>query len=133
MVDTPKDGEPVKIKVPKILIDYLRVEKLRNRSQWVQPSEEDCNLALSETTYGRYLKAYCKEIGVNHKITSHCLRHSTHSLIMAAGGTEEDMQMLLRHSSPATTKRYLHGGHKPKSRLDNLMSGLDLSGPENNL
>ncbi len=126
MVDIPKDGEPAKIKIPKLLLAYLTEEKARNRSEWVQPSENDPSLPFGEATYGKYLKKYCEEAGVNSKITSHCLRHSTHSIVMAAGGTEEDMQNLLRHASPATTKRYLHGGHKPKSRLDGIMSGLDL-------
>jgi len=36
------------------------------------------------------------------------------------------MQILLRHASPATTQRYLHGGHKPQTRLDEIMAGLDL-------
>lgn len=126
MVNYPKDKEHLTIKIPKDLLLYLKEEKKKSRSEWVQPSEDDLSLPLSDSTYGRYLKSYCEEINVNPEITSHGLRHSTHSLVMASGANEEDMQDLMGHSSPETTRRYIHGGHKTKSRLDNIMDQVSV-------
>jgi integrase len=126
MVDYPKNGKHMTIKIPKDLLEYLIKEKDKGRSIWVQPSENDPTKPLSEATYGKYLKRYCDESGVNQDITSHCLRHSTHSIVMASGGKEEDMQDLMGHSSPETTRRYIHGGHKIESRLDGIMDCVSI-------
>ena len=59
----------------------------------------------------RTISAICKEhlvnIGLNsHEYTAHSFRHTTAVEILKSGGTTEDAQFVLRHSSPATTQIY---------------------------
>lgn len=59
----------------------------------------------------RTISAICKEHLVNigldsHEYTAHSLRHTTAVEILKSGGTTEDAQFVLRHSSPATTQIY---------------------------
>ena len=59
----------------------------------------------------RTISAICKnhlvDIGLDsHEYTAHSLRHTTAVEILKSGGTTEDAQFVLRHSSPATTQIY---------------------------
>ena len=59
----------------------------------------------------RTISAICKNHLVNigldsHEYTAHSLRHTTAVEILKSGGTTEDAQFVLRHSSPATTQIY---------------------------
>jgi integrase len=128
MVNLPKGKEWHTMRLPKELMAYLTEEKSKSKSEWVQPSEKYLKEHLNFKTYGDYLKRYISEAGVNPRITSHCLRHSTHSIHMKFGATEDDMQMVFAHQSPTTTRRYIHGGHQPEERLDRIMDSVDVFG-----
>ena len=128
MVDHPKGQDHHTIKIPKELLQYLQEEKSKARSEWVQPSESNFAVHFHYKTYGDYLKKYVKEAKVNAHITSHCLRHSTHSILMAIGAGEEDMQTIFDHASPETTRKYIHGGHRPEERLDRIMDSVSVFG-----
>lgn len=126
MIDRPKEGGHSILPIPPELLEYLAEEKAKERSEWVQPSEDNLSKPFCEATYGRHLKRYCNEIGITRNITSHSLRHSTHSILLSNGGTVEELQTLQRHKNQSTTLRYLHGGHRPKEKLDKVMSKMKL-------
>jgi integrase len=131
MVDLPKGQKYMTVPIPKELMKYLLEEKSKAKSEWVQPSESDMAKHLHYKTYSDNLTKYVQEAGVNPKITSHCLRHSTHSVLMKHGATVGDMQTVFAHASQDTTKRYIHHGHQPKTSLSNVMDQISVFGKSN--
>ena len=62
---------------------------------------------LSTRTVSGIAKQSLRSVGLDSKeYTAHSLRHTTAVTIMRAGGSIEDAQHVLRHSSPATTQIY---------------------------
>ena len=62
---------------------------------------------LSTRTVSGIAKDSLRSVGLDSKeYTAHSLRHTTAVTIMRAGGSIEDAQHVLRHSSPATTQIY---------------------------
>lgn len=62
---------------------------------------------LSTRTISYIAKEGLKGIGLNERtFTAHSLRHTTAVNILRAGGSIEDAQGVLRHTSPATTQIY---------------------------
>jgi integrase/recombinase XerD len=62
---------------------------------------------LSTRTVSGIAKQSLRSIGLDSReYTAHSLRHTTAVTIMRAGGSIEDAQHVLRHSSPATTQIY---------------------------
>lgn len=60
------------------------------------------------TSYNvQYLvKALCRQIGVERRITPHSLRHSAITIALDAGVNLRDVQDFARHDDPKTTRRY---------------------------
>jgi integrase len=44
----------------------------------------------------------------NSEYTAHSLRHTLACTMLAAGATEADVSLMLRHASPATTRQYIY-------------------------
>ena len=64
---------------------------------------------METRSIGRIIKTCFKDVGLDSKrLTSHSLRHSTATLNLINGGSLEETQQLLRHSSINTTMIYLH-------------------------
>jgi len=64
---------------------------------------------LSTRTISGMVKGGLQAIGLDNKhFTAHSLRHTTAVNILKAGGSLEDAQGVLRHTSPSTTQIYTH-------------------------
>lgn len=83
---------------------------------------------LTTRTISSIAKEGLKAIGLNGKeFTAHSLRHTTGVSIILAGGSLEDAQRVLRHSSPATTQIYtatikerMRLQHSAEELIDNM-------------
>lgn len=63
---------------------------------------------LTTKTISYTAKKGLRSIGLNgHEFTAHSLRHTTAETILRAGGTIQDAQGVLRHSSSGTTQIYI--------------------------
>ena len=74
------------------------------------------------------ISCLCKEglkaIGLNsHSYTAHSLRHTTACMILKAGGTEFNVQEVLRHSSVNTSQIYMESLKKER-RIQNAPEAL---------
>ena len=79
---------------------------------------------LSTRTVSGIAKQSLRSVGLDSKeYTAHSLRHTTAVTIMRAGGSIEDAQHVLRHSSPATTQIYT-ATIKEELRLRNSTESL---------
>lgn len=52
--------------------------------------------------------ALCERAGIARRLTPHMARHAFASNVVDAGGGLDDVQVLLGHSSPSSSQRYLH-------------------------
>jgi integrase/recombinase XerD len=79
---------------------------------------------LTTRTISRIAKGNLKGIGLDSReFTAHSLRHTTAVNILRAGGTINQAQDVLRHSSPATTQIYTQT-IKEELRLQNAPESL---------
>lgn len=79
---------------------------------------------LTTRTVSGIAKQSLRSVGLNSReYTAHSLRHTTAVTIMRAGGSIEDAQHVLRHSSPATTQIYT-ATIKEELRLRNSTESL---------
>jgi integrase/recombinase XerD len=52
--------------------------------------------------------ALCERAGIARRLTPHMARHAFASNVVDAGGGLDDVQVLLGHSSPSSSQRYVH-------------------------
>ena len=79
---------------------------------------------LTTRTVSGIAKDHLRRVGLDSReYTAHSLRHTTAVTIMRAGGSIEDTQHVLRHSSPATTQIYT-ATIKEELRLKNSTESL---------
>jgi len=79
---------------------------------------------LTTRTVSAIAKNSLRSVGLDSReYTAHSLRHTTAVTIMRAGGSIEDAQHVLRHSSPATTQIYT-ATIKEELRLRNSTESL---------
>ena len=79
---------------------------------------------LTTRTVSGIAKDHLRRVGLDSReYTAHSLRHTTAVTIMRAGGSIEDTQHVLRHSSPATTQIYT-ATIKEELRLRNSTESL---------
>lgn len=84
------------------------------------------NAAMTTRSISRIVKTRLQAIGLNsERLTAHSLRHTAATLNLLNGGTLEETQQLLRHSSITTTQIYSHAltwaGRKSESRIANAV------------
>ncbi len=114
MIDYPKGKKDFPVPMPGALYQKLCNLQESVTSKYIV-TEDDGETFMNYNTYYKALKEYIKATGVNPKIATHGLRHSTHEFYMESGATEEDMQILFAHQSLNTTRRYIHGRHKRRT------------------
>lgn len=80
---------------------------------------------LTTRSVSRLVKARLQAIGLDsERLTAHSLRHSAATLNLLAGGTLEETQQLLRHSSIVTTQTYAHHLERMKNNSEDRISDL---------
>ena len=96
-------------KAYKPIKEYLKSRRNINNTDplFVSSSNNSKGERLTTRTISFMAKEGLKAIGLNDKsFTAHSLRHTTAVNILRAGGTIEDAQLTLRHSTPVTTQIY---------------------------
>jgi integrase/recombinase XerC/integrase/recombinase XerD len=91
------------------IADYLatRTKAKAGEPLFTSHSNNSKGGRLSTRTVSGIAKQSLRSVGLDSKeYTAHSLRHTTAVTIMRAGGSIEDAQHVLRHSSPATTQIY---------------------------
>ena len=74
---------------------------------FVSTSNNNLGQRLTTRTISGVAKEAMRRIGLNTKrYTAHSLRHTAATIAARAGAADEETQLLLRHSNPATTQKY---------------------------
>jgi integrase/recombinase XerD len=117
-------------KAYKPIAEYLATRGAVKSSEplFTSNSNNSKNKRLTTRTISQIAKEGLKGIGVDSReYTAHSLRHTTAVNILRAGGSIEDAQGVLRHSSPATTQIYtatikeeMRIKNAPEELLDNM-------------
>lgn len=108
------------------LKDYLST---RPKAKDIEPLfVSDCYAVSGERLSTRTISGICKSglkaIGLDSsEYTAHSLRHTTATTILKHGGSLDEAQAVLRHTSPETTQIYLES-IKDESRLERNTEGL---------
>ena len=98
---------PINKKLETILKEYISQHRRRsskNDNVFVLGTRG----TLSEHHLGRNLRKAAKVVGIKTKVTTHIMRHSFASNLVALGADVVKVQKLLGHRSLATTNIYLH-------------------------
>ncbi|MCL5436432.1 MAG: tyrosine-type recombinase/integrase [Candidatus Dependentiae bacterium] len=117
---------------------YLRERRPQALSAPLFASLSDRNLGKKLTTYSlsRIVKQRLRAIGIDtRRLSAHSLRHTFGVMAIRAGASLYEVQLAMRHTSPATTEIYLgdieqakrlEGG--PEQRIADLLKKLGGSG-----
>lgn len=115
-------------KTYKSIEDYLasRTNILDRAPLFTSGSNNNKGERLTTRTISFIAKENLKNIGINGKeYTAHSLRHTTAVNILRAGGTLENAQHTLRHSSPLTTQIYTETLEEERRLLNSGEALLD--------
>lgn len=115
--DYPKNKRHRSQKLPPEVLQLLKEEKLRSRSNLVVATSFKGNM-LSYEHYMRTLKAYCRQVELP-EVGTHGLRHSTASLYMDLGATRDDIASLL--DNPSAVDRYIHAKNRPVDKIADVL------------
>ena len=88
-----------------------RWKKKRPKSDYLLPtvrSKDGKGKRIEPRQYRLQFDRYVEAAGLPEWVTSHCLRHSFSTGFLRSGGNIRTLQIILGHSSLATTERYLH-------------------------
>lgn len=114
----------------KPIAEYLESRGRVNIGEplFTSTSNNNKNNRLTTRTISYKAKEGLKAIGLDGRdFTAHSLRHTTAVNILRAGGSLEDAQGVLRHSSPATTQIYtatIKQEMRIKNAPEELLDGL---------
>ena len=111
--------------------EYLNTRALQSKKEplFVTDGKGHRGARMSTRSVQYVCKESMKAIGLEgHEYSAHSLRHTTAVLILKNGGDWQDVQRVLRHSSPATSQIYTASieeevrlDRNPESILDNVI------------
>ncbi len=81
--------------------------------------------SVSRSTAQKRFITFATDAGIpEHLRHTHVLRHTRATLLFAKGATENQVQMILDHSSPAITRRYIGWAKDLKKNASDLLEKL---------
>lgn len=112
-------------KVEKAIREYLKERGETDKKAFLFIGISNRNAdggAMTTRSISRIVKSRMQAIGLDsERLTAHSLRHTAATLNLLNGGTLEETQQLLRHSSITTTQIYAHvltwADRKSESRI----------------
>lgn len=139
--DTKTDASHDTLPVPAPVLALLKQWKreqidsfgIMRSDAFVFPSMPDVYEPIRPDSITQWLDRFCNRYGEKygfHKISPHDLRHTAASLLLAAGCSVKETQMILRHSDASTTLKYYAGVSdrqlkNASDRLASLLTGND--------
>ena len=95
----------------------------RDEALFCSISNHGLGAALTTRSISRIIKSRMLAIGLDSdRLTAHSLRHTAATLNLIAGGTLEETQQLLRHSSIVTTQIYAHNLERMNNNSEHRIS-----------
>lgn len=120
------------IEVQRLLKDYFstyRADATADEALFTGTSNRNKGKAMTARSISRIVKESFKSVGLDsERLTAHSLRHSTATLNLLNGGTLEETQNLLRHSSINTTMVYLHHIDRERNESEQRISNAIFKG-----
>lgn len=125
-------GTYVKLTAPveRAIRQYLSVrgEVKENEPLFTSTSNRHKNGRLTTKAIRMMIKTRLRNIGIdNRRVSAHSLRHTAATLNLLAGGSLEETQQLLDHSSISTTMIYSHSLSRINSQSEQRVSDLIFS------
>ncbi len=113
--------------VERAIRQYLSVrgDVKENDPLFVSLSNRDKGGRLTTKSIRRMVKSRLVNIGINsRRVSAHSLRHTAATLNLLAGGSLEETQQMLDHSSITTTQIYSHHLDRIKNQSEQRVSDL---------
>lgn len=113
--------------VDKAITEYLKTRGRVSATEPLFTSDANRNYGerLTSKTISRVVKSALVEIGLNsERYTAHSLRHTAGTQNILNGGTIQETQQLLRHSSPTTTYIYINVVNRINNRSEQRLTDL---------
>lgn len=79
---------------------------------------------ISQQKINQHLKDIAKNYKINKRVTMHIGRHTFATNYIKAGGTVQDLQIILGHSNIETTMIYVHMDKEEALNTVNILSGM---------
>ena len=118
--------EPVERAVRKYL--SVRGEVKDSDPLFASISNRDKGGRLTTKSIRRMVKTRLKNIGIDtRRVSAHSLRHTAATLNLLAGGSLEETQQMLDHSSITTTQIYAHHLSRVQNKSEQRISDLIFS------
>lgn len=124
--DLPDDLVVLTDKTYEPIANYLATRKVAKAGEplFTSGSHRNTGERLTTRSISRICKEGLKAIGLDSReYTAHSLRHTCATTILKHGGTLADAQVVLRHTSPATTQIYVES-IKEELRLESAPEAL---------
>ena len=117
------------VKLTQPVEDAIRAYlKARGKTSGAEPlfssiSNRDKGQRMTTRSISRIVKGHLLEAGLDSdRLTAHSLRHTTATLNLLNGGSIEETQQLLRHTSINTTLIYSHALERAKNNSEQRIS-----------
>src|SRR5690606_38583388 len=91
-----------------VLTLYLEKRKDMNSALFVSVAKNNSGDRLTSRSVERIVKYYAIKAGISRNVTPHTIRHSFATDLLQNGADIRSVQMMLGHSSVATTQIYTH-------------------------
>ena len=120
---------PVEHAIRKYLaVRCKRGEVKENEPLFTSTSNRNKNGRMTTKAIRMMIKFRLRNIGIdNRRVSAHSLRHTAATLNLLAGGSLEETQQLLDHSSISTTTIYAHSISRINSQSEQRVSDLIFS------
>ena len=105
--------------------DLRRMWVGHRHPEWLFANQGGTNHVDPSAVSKAFRKA-CVEVGIEEKVTTHCLRHSFATRLIEEGVPAETVRILLGHSSIKATQVYLHLTEVTRQRIRNTVGGFSV-------
>jgi integrase/recombinase XerD len=102
--ETTKGGKAAVVALAPRTVQAISLAREDRRSG--APLRNQHGRRMTSYNVAYLVKALCRDIGVDRRITPHSLRHSAITLALDAGVGLRDVQDFARHTDPKTTRGY---------------------------
>lgn len=112
--------------VERAILDYLQARGERDPKAplFASTSNNSTGGRLSTRSVSGIIKRCMQQAGYDsERLTAHSLRHTAATLNLLAGGTLQETQQLLRHSSINTTTIYAHNLERAANKSEERIAG----------
>ena len=105
--------------------ELRRVWTVHRHPEWLFGNQRGTN-HVNPGAVSKAFRQACIEVGMEGKLTPHCLRHSFATRLIEEGLPAETVRILLGHASIKTTQAYLHLTEPARKRINDTVGAFSV-------